>query len=261
MDFLTFVSLGFVGSLFLWQLATKYTKNGLLTIQAIAFIAAFLEQAVFGVRYLLYVDWQKTFSVTRLDVIAAGADIDLLAMTLQVGIYLAFMAQAKTRDIRIVAYVILIFLSADGVGLIWALLFRILTDKNTHLRSIKSKWFFFWTGLVELVTVPIWAYYTYITPPITSLTQLYTSFKSDVIHQHHFFIIFVLGWMIIPTIWAVPQSSFIDTKRNKYLRLVIESIGKLIISIISILNLSLGMFILWIVSPAMPTREDGSVIW
>jgi hypothetical protein len=229
---------------------------------------AIAEQAAFFVGFTLVTYQGKkpldTFWINANDnVLIAGGDVDMLAMWLLTLVWCGSkwtQVQENTSQFTLGHKLVLIFacIYLDAPILASMLMFESMRVPNpspptttiTMYQHEAPKWAMVLGGLITIIQLPIWAYYTYRTTiemSVNTIEGIFEQFSLDEIHLHHFSMIFILGWYMFPIL-----CTFEWTTRS----LLFTTVVRLGLAILFIGNLAAVQYFLQCIFWTVPGRNQ-----
>jgi len=103
-----------------------------------------------------------------------------------------------------------------------------------------------------------WAYYTYravTETPVSTIEGIYQAFAVDVIHWHHFMVVFVLGWWMFPIICSIAEHQVTKPTWSPRSRRIVTYLARGLVTLLMVANLAAAQFALWCI---FRTTEDAS---
>ncbi len=264
MKLLAFAAVGLGASILPWRILGLNSYLGMMALIGV------LEQSYFFLKLAQCLGGDvidASIAHTKADVALAGADIDIVGIALLLFIWVA--SRPRTQrvspkwNIQRVEFVwnviFVVLICCDSLNVAAILMFARMYDPTTNSISFpRSRAMSFVGFLVLAVVVPVWFKLTLVTPSIGSIETLYQAFQVDPIHTHHFYIIFLGSWFVVPVIWSLPTSAVLPTSMcapfRPWVRIVSVFFVKTVLTVIFMANITLCYYLLWLLSAPQPTE-------
>lgn len=198
------------------------------------------------------------FTHSSHSVLLVGGDVDMLAMAWLTVIWYRF----HQGEYPILGGLCLL-LPGSSVTLFGIGMFETMRQPSGRYEHRAPEACIIAGGVVTIVQLPIWAYYTYRTvveTPETMIDGIFAKFNVDVLHLHHFTMIFILGWYLFPIICSIQEDQvFLFSgfpHASPRTRRWITRCFKLALTLLFFGNIAAAQWILWYVFATSATRSS-----
>lgn len=235
----------------------RFQRHMMLTLALVEQVATIL---LLCYRWAMHPDDEpeltQFFTHRAHSVLLAGGDVDIAAMSLLAVIWYCF----HQGEYPVLVTLCMLF-PGSSVTLFGIAMFETMRQPSGRYENRAPKACILEGGVVTIVQLPIWAYYTYRTvveTPETMIEGIFEKFNVDVLHLHHFTMIFILGWYLFPIICSIQEDQVFSWSDNvsPRTRRWITRCCKLALTLLFFGNIAAAQWFLWYVFATSATRSS-----